>query len=49
MTFPGRAVFATLRGATLFGAALRDTLDPRLRTRARAPRGRFRRTLKETS
>jgi ABC-type dipeptide/oligopeptide/nickel transport system permease subunit len=49
VTFPGLAIILTVLGANLFGDALRDTLDPRLRTRARAPRGRFRRTLKETS
>jgi hypothetical protein len=40
------------KGANLFGDALRDALDPRLRNRsrgARGARGRFRRTLKEIS
>ena len=48
VTFPGLAIILTVLGANLFGDALRDALDPRLRTRARASRGRFRRTLKET-
>jgi peptide/nickel transport system permease protein len=48
VTFPGLAIILTVLGANLFGDALRDALDPRLRTRARTPRGLFRRTLKET-
>jgi peptide/nickel transport system permease protein len=48
VTFPGLAIILTVLGANLFGDALRDALDPRLRTRARAPRGFFRRTFKET-
>ena len=47
VTFPGLAIILTVLGANLFGDALRDALDPRLRTRARPPRGLFRRTLKE--
>jgi len=47
VTFPGLAIVLTVLGANLFGDALRDALDPRLRTRARPPRGFFRRSLKE--
>lgn len=52
VTFPGLAIIVTVLGANLFGDALRDALDPRLRNRsrgARGARGRFRRTLKEIS
>ena len=49
VTFPGLAIVVTVLGANLFGDALRDALDPRLRTRSRTPRGLFRRTPKETS
>jgi ABC-type dipeptide/oligopeptide/nickel transport system permease subunit len=49
VTFPGLAIIVTVLGANLFGDALRDALDPRLRTRAPGARGRFRRTLKEIS
>jgi ABC-type dipeptide/oligopeptide/nickel transport system permease subunit len=35
VTFPGLAIILTVLGANLFGDALRDTLDPRLRTTAR--------------
>jgi len=49
VAFPGIAIVLTVLGANLFGDALRDALDPRLRTRARAPRRLFRRSLKEIS
>ena len=48
VTFPGLAIILAVLGANLFGDALRDALDPRLRTRGRLSRRRFRRTLKET-
>ena len=43
VTFPGLAIIATVLGANLFGDALRDALDPRLRTRGTPGRGLFRR------
>ena len=43
VTFPGLAIIVTVLGANLFGDALRDALDPRLRTRGSAGRGLFRR------
>ena len=36
VTFPGLAIILTVLGANLFGDALRDALDPRLRTTAPA-------------
>ena len=35
VTFPGLAIIVTVLGANLFGDALRDALDPRLRTRGK--------------
>ena len=49
VTFPGLAIVLTVLGANLFGDALRDALDPRLRARARAPRGLAGRSFKESS
>ena len=54
VTFPGLAIILTVLGANLFGDALRDVLDPRLRTLVGRRRdgkragGPFRRFLKET-
>ena len=49
VTFPGVAIIVTVLGANLFGDALRDALDPRLRTRAAAGGGFFRRAAGATS
>ena len=46
VTFPGLAIIITVLGANLFGDALRDALDPRLRTRAAPGRGLFRRMVR---
>ena len=43
VAFPGLAIIVTVLGANLFGDALRDALDPRLRTRGVGGRGLFRR------
>ena len=43
VAFPGLAIIVTVLGANLFGDALRDALDPRLRTRGLGRRGLFRR------
>jgi hypothetical protein len=49
VTFPGLAIIVTVLGANLFGDALRDALDPRLRTRAATRGGFFRRAVGTTS
>jgi peptide/nickel transport system permease protein len=50
VTFPGLAIIVTVLGANLFGDALRDALDPRLRALASPrPRRLFRRFAKETT
>ena len=48
VAFPGLAIIVTVLGANLFGDALRDALDPRLRTRGPGrQRGLFRRASAE--
>ena len=47
VTFPGLAILVTVLGANLFGDALRDALDPRLRTRGTARPGLPRRAAPE--
>jgi len=49
VAFPGLAIIVTVLGANLFGDALRDALDPRLRTRAATGGGFFRRAVGTTS
>ena len=49
VAFPGFAIIVTVLGANLFGDALRDALDPRLRTRSAASGGLFRRAAGTTS
>ena len=49
VAFPGLAIIVTVLGANLFGDALRDALDPRLRTRVPTGGGFFRRAAGTTS